>query len=57
MGLIDGDGCFTVNFLADKKLLLGFHITGHTSAIELLEKVKLNCGVVKVKNKETLSMA
>ena len=56
MGLIDGDGCFTVNFLADKKLLFGLHITGHTSARELLEKIKhkLHCGVVQVKNKGTL---
>ena len=56
MGFIDGDGCFTVNFLGDNKLWFGFHITGHTSARELLEKVKhkLNCGVVKVKNKGTL---
>ena len=54
--LIDGDGCFTVNFLADKKLLFGLHITGHTSARELLEKIKhkLHCGVVQVKNKGTL---
>jgi LAGLIDADG endonuclease len=26
--LIDGDGCFSVSFLAKKRILLGFHITG-----------------------------
>jgi len=30
-GLIDGDGCFSVSFLANKRILLGFHITGACS--------------------------
>ncbi|GJP72837.1 hypothetical protein CLOP_g3591 [Closterium sp. NIES-67] len=35
VGLIDGDGCFSVSFLANKRILLGFHITGALTKSQL----------------------
>lgn len=52
IGLIDGDGCFSVSFGANRKLSLGFHITGHISVKPLFDKVQslLNCGQVRDKS-------
>lgn len=40
IGLIDGDGCFSVSFKANKELQLGFHISGHVSSEELFLKIR-----------------
>lgn len=37
VGLVDGDGCFNINFLAKCDLDLGFHITGDLSQKELFQ--------------------
>ena len=56
IGLVDGDGCFNINFLADGELSFGFHITGGLEQRELfnLVKSKLGCGSVKQKDTGTL---
>lgn len=54
-GLIDGDRCFSVSFLANKRILLGFHITGacSKSQFRLFFRVKrrLLCGSITRKRK------
>jgi LAGLIDADG endonuclease len=56
IGLVDGDGCFNINFLAEGELSFGFHITGGLEQRELfnLVKSKLGCGSVKQKATGTL---
>lgn len=52
IGLIDGDGCFNVSFGINRKLTLGFHITGHTNVKPLFIKAQslLNVGQVRDKS-------
>ena len=56
VGLIDGDGCFFVSFLANNKIKLGFHITVAftESQVRLFQLVKDcfgQCGVIQKKHK------
>jgi len=52
VGLIEGDGCFNISFLANRVLDFGFHITQHISSLPLLEKVQqlLGCGSLRYKS-------
>jgi hypothetical protein len=49
MGLIDGDGSFSISFKANMKIQFGFHIVQDEHSFELLEKVKalLGCGIIE----------
>lgn len=56
IGLIDGDGCFNLNFLANRKISFGFHITGDLSQKDLFIKIqnKFQCGSIRIKDSGTL---
>lgn len=56
MGLIDGDGSFSVSFMSDCELGFDFHITGDLSQRELFSMVqsKLDCGYITAKGPGTL---
>lgn len=49
IGLIDGDGCFNINFKKNAIIRFGFQITGDLSNKRLFEEIKnyLNCGSIQ----------
>jgi hypothetical protein len=56
MGLIDGDGSFSISFMSNCELDFDFHITGDLSQRELFSMIqsKLSCGYITVKGTGTL---
>ena len=56
IGLIDGDGCFSISFNAPTRLRFAFQITGDLEQKELFLKIKkkFNCGSIQQEGSNTL---
>ena len=54
LGLIEGDGCFTICFAKNGKIKYLFELVGHISQIELFKKIQMHLGCGFLNQEKTI---